>query len=456
MALFGWPVVCVILFIALPLELAAIGSMLGGYLLLPSNMEVNLPLVPPIDKTSLTAVATALLCCMKGAGRPPAARQSWIIYLLGLCYVIAPLFTTINNSYELPLPKISIPGFYPIDAVKTCGRNLIFLAPFFIGSRFLSTDRARIRLLKALSISALIYSIPMLFELRFSPQLHRIVYGYHPSEFQQQVRDGGFRPVVFLSHGLEVALFVALALIATLVATRAKWRVMRIPAGAASAYLLGLLVLCKSLGSAIYGVVLAPIILFTRPKTWTRIAVVLLLIVCAYPEIRWHQLLPVHQIADAATKISADRSSSFEIRVKNEDQLLAKGEQKPVFGWGTWGRNRIFDPYGNDISITDGAWIIEFGQFGWFGYLSLFGLFLAAGVRAMRSVGEDRSSESFAIGGLSLLLAVNCVDLLPNSSLTPITFLVAGSLTRAVQVRSRRAVKSRPAKMGHPAPAVAS
>jgi len=459
-ALFGWPFVCLILFIALPLELAAISSLLGGFLLLPSNFQVDLPLLPPLDKTSVAAVSTLLLCWMKGSTqRPP--RQSWVITLLSVVYIVTPLFTSLGNSYELQYAGVSIPGFYPVDAIKTAGRNAIFLAPFFIGSHYLWSERSRKLLLTALPISALFYSLPMLVEIRLSPQFHRWVYGYHPSDFLQQIRGGGFRPVVFLNHGLMVALFVCLAMIAALVATRAKWRIMRVPAGAVSAYLFGLLLLCKSLGSAVYGIVLAPLILFTRPKTWTRIACALLLFVCAYPALRWHNLIPVHHIADAATSVSKDRAESFQTRVKNEDQLLAKAEQKPVFGWGEWGRQRIYDAYtGKDISVTDGEWIIQFGTFGWAGYLSLFGLFAAAAFRAMRSLGNERTSASFAVGGLSLLLVVNVMDLLPNASLMPITFLMAGSISRSVRLGAKKSAMPQPTnqtpRSAAPAPVLAS
>ena len=454
-ALFAWPLVCIVIFVTLPVELAAISSLLGGYLLLPSNMQVDLPLIPPIDKTSIAAVSTLLLCWMKGSAKPPP-RQPWIIYVLSVAYIVSPIFTSLGNSYELEFAGVSIPGFYPLDAIKIAGRNFIFLAPFFVGSRYLWTDDSRILLLKAFSASALIYSLPMLFELRFSPQLHRWIYGYHPSQFAQQVRDGGFRPVVFLEHGLLLALFVCLALIATLVGMRAKWRIGRIPAGAASAYLFGLLLLCKSLGTAVYAVVLSPIILVTRPKTWTRIACVLLLFVCAYPVLRWHSVIPVHHIADAAKSVSSDRADSFQTRVNNEDQLLFKAQQKAAFGWGTWGRNRVYDKTtGKDLSITDGEWIIQFGTWGWLGYLSLFGLFLVAGFQAMRAVGRERSDGAYAIAGLSLLLAVNVIDLLPNAGLEPITFLVAGSIARSVRVRAKRPAQQRPAIEVPQSPALA-
>ena len=53
---------CLVLFNRLPLAKAAIWSLLGGFLLLPSALEVDAPLLPPLDKMSVTAVATLLLC----------------------------------------------------------------------------------------------------------------------------------------------------------------------------------------------------------------------------------------------------------------------------------------------------------------------------------------------------------------------------------------------------------
>ena len=65
-ALLAWPFVCMGLFVALPVEAAAIWSLFGGYLLLPSGFQIDLPLLPPLDKTSVPAVSALLLCWAKG------------------------------------------------------------------------------------------------------------------------------------------------------------------------------------------------------------------------------------------------------------------------------------------------------------------------------------------------------------------------------------------------------
>jgi hypothetical protein len=444
-ALFAWPAVCIILFVLLPIEAAAIWSLLGGYLLLPSATSVNLPLLPPLDKFSIPAMSTFLLCWMKGTQSPPP-RRSWVVYGLAFLFVVSPVFSSLNNSYELQIGDNSLPGFYPIDALKAAFRNLITLAPFFVGMRFLSSDKGRALLLKSVPTAALFYSVPMLFEVRFSPQLHRWVYGFFPHSFGQQIRDGGFRPVVFLGHGLEVALFASMAVIGAVIAVRARWPLLRAPPAAVATYLAMVLLLCKTMGAMIYAIVAAPLALFTAPKTWVRASCAILLIACAYPLLRTYDIVPVHRITAAANTISADRSESFRTRVENEDRLLAKANQKPFFGWGTWGRNRVYDEAsGRDVTITDGGWIIQFGMFGWLGYLSLFGLFATAALRARAGVRGPTSQANVALGGLTLLLAVNVVDLIPNADLLPFTYLMAGSIAGCVRARSAQSTRRRPA-----------
>ena len=451
-ALFAWPAVCIILFVRLPVEAAAIWSLLGGYLLLPSATSVDVALLPPLDKFIIPAISTFVLCWMKGTRSPPPPR-SVLIYFLALAFVLSPIFTSLNNSYELRIADRSIPGFYPLDAVKLSLRNLFTLAPFFVGMRFLSSDSGRALLLKAVPTAALFYSVPMLFEVRMSPQLHNWVYGFFPHNFGQQIRDGGFRPVVFLEHGLEVALFASMAVIAAVIAVRARWQILRIPAAAAASYLAVVLVLCKSMGAMVYAAVMSPLILFTKPKTWANASCALVLVVATYPLLRTYDLIPVHHIAAAAKAVSADRSSSFQTRVENEDKLLAKGNQKPFFGWGNWGRNRVYDiETGADVSITDGAWIIQFGMFGWLGYLSLFGLFATAVMRARGVVRGPLDEANVVLGGLCLLLAVNLIDLLPNADLLPFTYVMAGSIAGCARVRSRKKA-ARPA-LNRPQPAV--
>lgn len=434
---------CLTLFVRLPIEAAAIWSLLAGYLLLPSTVSVDVAMMPPLDKSTVPAISTFLLCWMKGT-RSPAPLRRPLIYCLAATFALSPIITSLNNSYELQIAGRSLPGFYPLNAVKIGLENLITLVPFFVGMRFVSSDNGRALLLKSTSVAALFYSLPMLFELRMSPQLQRLVYGSAPSGFDTLVRAGGYRPIVFLSTGLELALFTCMAFIAAVVGVRCKWRLFHVSAGAAAAYLGGLLLLCKTLGSILSGALAAPLVLFTKPRTWVRISCFVALTICAYPLLRTHDLIPVNRVAAVANAVSTDRSSSFAFRVENEDKLLSKANQNRFFGWGTWGRNRVYDRQtGEDLAVTDGLWIIRFGMFGWFGYLSLFGLFATAMFSALSAVKGRVTESTIVVGGLALILAVNLIDLIPNANLLPLTFLLGGSIAGRAPVSANARVLAR-------------
>jgi len=434
--LWGWPLVCAYLFARLPLERAIVASILGGHLLLPSAFVIDVPVLPPLDKDSVTAVATLLLCWLYGVNAPRPQRSP-LLYVFAAALVISPLLSTINNSYELQTGGKSIQGFYPLTGLKFAGRNLLLLVPMYIGSRFLASDRGRAELLRAIPLALLCYSPGMLLEVRLSPQLHRWVYGYFPHSFAQQIRDGGFRPVVFLSHGLEVALFTTLGLLAAILMIRKRERLVGLPVAPIAIYFGWLVILCKSLGATIYAIALSPLLLLTRPRTWARIALITSLIVCAYPLLRTNGLAPTQLISNVAGQFSAERRDSFQMRLDNEDALLAKANQKPIFGWGGWGRNRIFDQWtGQDISVTDGAWIIQYGAYGWVGYLALFGLLAAALWQANRATGKELQPANITRGGLALLVGLCITDSVPNSTPMAIVFLLAGAV--ASSARDRR------------------
>lgn len=443
-ALFGWPLVAAALFLLLPLEAAAAWSLLGGWFLLPSGFKVDLPLLPPIDKNSVTVLSTLVLCLAKGSPRP-RHRPGIFLPIAAAAYVVAPIGATFGNSYELHMGNLSLPGFYLLDGIKGAIDNLVTVSALYVGLRFLSNPAGQRAILKALVGVVLIYSAPMLWELRFSPQLHRIVYGFAPSEFQTAVRAGGYRPMVFLAQGLQLALLVTMALIAACTLSRCRIKIFRLPSLMTNTYLLAELAACKTLGATIYAAVLAPLAAFARPSTSIKVASAIMLLVCAYPALRTQQLVPVDRVLGAAKNVSEDRANSFRARLENETILMAKANEKPLFGWGAWGRNRVYNAeFSKDVTITDGGWIITFGTSGWFGYLGLFGMFTIPVLRLNRTVKKLDREDALIAAGLALALAANVGDMIPNANLMPITFVIAGSIARRT-ARSRATRRSTPA-----------
>jgi hypothetical protein len=92
----------------------------------------------------------------------------------------------------------------------------------------------------------------------------------------------------------------------------------------------------------------------------------------------------------------------------------------------------VFDEFGRDVTIADGLWIITLGTSGWIGYLGKFGLFgMSIIVLAMR---QKSYEVSLVTSGLCLVLGANLLDLIPNSGLSPVTWLIAGALMGRVEL----------------------
>ncbi len=442
LALIVWPMIGIVLFQTRPLVPAILWTVLGGYLLLPVGTEFNFPMIPAFDKSSIPSL-TALAGCMLIAGRPlrPAYGLGAPEVLL-LAMIVGPVVTSQLNTDALVYGDNVLPGVGTYDALSSIASQFLFLLPFLLGRQFLRGAPENVEILRVLVIAGLLYSLPMLLEVRLSPQLHKWAYGYFPHSWVQQIREGGFRPVVFLGHGLLVAFFIMTTAVAAAAYWRSGTRLLGVSSGILTGYLAGVLVLCKSLGSLVYGAVLIPLVRFTSQRLQLFAALALVTIALAYPLMRAADLFPTTDIVDMARSISVDRAGSLKFRVENEDRLLAHAWERFYFGWGRFGRNRVYDEEtGRDLSVTDGRWIITMGQFGIVGFLAEFGLLALAVVRAAGSLRYAADpNERIALAALALIVAVNIVELLPNASISPWTWLLAGALLgRAEDLRSQRA-----------------
>jgi hypothetical protein len=434
-ALIIWPVVILALFASLRPAHALIWSLLGGYLVLPVNVAFDFPGVPALDKTSIPSVAALIgALIFAGARAVRLPREWWLMTLMAL-YVISPMLTVLTNRDSLVFGSLMLPGLKPYDALSAAAYNSINLIPFLLGYNMLRTDRSQNYLLRALVVAMLCYSLPMLIEIRLSPQLHTWIYGFFPHSFGQQVRDGAFRPVVFLGHGLLVAIFTSMTIVGAVYFVQRRAQIFGVSAWFWLVYLIGILVLCRSLGALILSVAALTAALLIRQSGVRLICALVAITVFVYPVMRGADLVPVQTLADQVAAQSRERAGSFQTRIDNEDSLLKRASQRPLFGWGGYGRNRVYDEStGEDMSITDGTWIIVIGISGWAGYIATFGLLCLPVV----GIWWRGSHVSAAGTALSLVLAVNLVDLVPNSSLTPLTWLLAGSLAAIFQ-RTRQA-----------------
>jgi len=488
--LFGWPVVVFLLFRLLPRSDALVWSVIGGYLALPFAVGIDLPVLPTFDKTLIPALSAAVLCLLGVAplvvafrrpvparpvrakavsarsapGKsppPPSAPQAeagsvftrqktrlpgrtsagpgpapqgemqrlpLVILLLVALLFATQILTFLQNTAPVQIGVLTLPGLRLYDAFSMMLTTGVMLLPFWLGLRYLGADAAQTVLLRVLCVAALIYSLPTLFEIRMSPQLARWTYGFLAQSFEQVMRQGGFRPVVFLQHGLWLALFMAMAALSGL----ALWRQGRAQGKAnlglwAALWLTGVLFLSKSLGAFVLLLGLIPVVLLFSIRSQLLVAALLATIVLTYPMARGAGLVPVNAVYSFATLVSEERAQSLRFRLDNEDILLARANEKPLSGWGGFGRSRVFDPEtGRDMSVTDGVWVIVMGGSGWLGYLGTFGLLTVPVI--LLFVRAKGLGITQATAGLCLLLAANLLDMILNATMTPVTWLIAGAL----------------------------
>lgn len=459
-----WPGVVVVMFRTLPLERALIWSILGGYMILPQLTQIDPPVIPAFDKVTIPNL-TAFACCVAIWGRMPSlVPASWIGRLMLGAFLISPSFTALANldPVQFGVDRIGsialidrtlqssgdLPGLRMYDAFSALAQQVLLMLPLFLAREALRSEQGIREILVALVIAGLIYTPFMLFEVRLSPQLHTLVYGFFQHDFVQAIRMGGYRPFVFMPHGLWVAFFAMMVLFAAV----ALWRTERGPLrrrwGGAVVLGAGLLVICKSMGVLVYAAVLAPVALLLRPRTHLAIAVVLSAIVITYPALRGLGWVPTAAILAKAGEISADRAQSLGYRFGNEDAVLAHSESRPWLGWGGWGR---FFPHdqetGRTTIVVDGLWIITIANFGWLGYFALFGLLALPLWSLAWAAWQAGQAPPASVSILALVLALNMVDLLPNATLIPFTWLIAGALLGHAEDIARQTAARRRERM---------
>jgi len=456
-----WPAVCVFLFRRVSLERAIIWSILGGYLLLPQVAKFDLPLVPDMTKTSIPNICAFVLCVFVLKKPVTIWPRNWTMRLLLTGFVIgvvptvltngdAIVFTLLGETAPIVFSTASLPGLGLRDLLSVVINQIIVVLPFFLARNYLSTDTGLRELLYALVIGALVYSIPALIEIRLSPQINIWTYGFFQHSFEQMMRDGGFRPLVFLPHALWLAFFVMSAAMAALALGRQADGSERVRFYAFAVYLLVLLVLCKSLASMLYALSLGALLLITNAKVQIRIALIFALIAVIYPMLREQGLIPLDAILKQAEAFNPDRAQSLGYRFDNEEALLERAHEKWLFGWGGWGRNLVHDMQtGQILSIPDGSWIIVFGTFGWVGYISQMGLLGGPLILLWWSLRMTPVRDvPLYVAPLALLLAITLIDMLLNAILTPYTWLIAGAILGC----SERLSVSKPRRAPQPAP----
>jgi len=458
LVLFSWPLVAWMMYRRMPLERAFVWTIIGGYLILPPATVVDLPLLPPIDKLVIANLSALVLTIFVGKVKVEWLPRSWLARILLLTFVFATVPTILTNSdtifIDAPFMEVGpmeravrvIPGLVPREVISFSGALiLIHVLPFLVARSVLASETGRRELLRALMIGGLIYTIPSLFEIRFSPQLNIWIYGFFQHDFIQMIRGSTYRPIVFLAHALWLAFFFVNAALATASLARTQTKEKHTKYIYALLWLMLIIIASKSMASTVYMLVLVPAIFMLSEAGRMRVGLILVTLALVYPFLRNAGVIPLDDIIAFISRISEDRAQSLGFRFENEEILLQHANERRLFGWGGWGRNLVFSEWdGSQAAVADGRWIFIFGTYGLVGFIGEFGL-LAVPVLLiwLRRKHPPEGDDLTHAGTFALMLGITMFDLLVNAAIVPFVWLIAGALigTAEKTVVVRRGVR---------------
>jgi O-antigen ligase len=424
-ALFGWPLVALFLFGTMSVRRATAWAFIAAWLFLPiSGFKVSG--IPEYDK-SAAAGYSVLLGLLVFHPRLLLSLRPRLVDLPAFCLLVVPFGSSMSN------------GLGPYDGLSaTFQSGVSWFLPYVCGRAVFRSVEDLFDVAHVIFLGGMAYVPFCLYEIRMSPQLNMMVYGFAQHSFLQTIRFGGYRPMVFMQHGLAVGLWMGMATVCGYWLWRtkrlARWGRFRL--SGAVALLAVTFVLCKSTG-AIALAALA-IISLEAGRRMARPWVVLALVLAApvFLAGRIAHVWDGRSLVDFTSQnVGAERAQSLDFRLDNEDELMAKALQRPLLGWGGWGRARIHNDEGKDLSVTDGLWIILLGNSGLIGLTSFVGVLTVGPALLLMSAVRGKAARSPVVEVLAVVLACFLIDCIPNAMPNPTFVALAGGMCSAALAR---------------------
>ncbi|HVS71064.1 MAG TPA: hypothetical protein VHQ47_07405 [Phycisphaerae bacterium] len=307
-------------------------------------------------------------------------------------------------------------GLGPKDGLSVAMESVRRFLPLLVFARLFITSAGDVyEAMRVIVGAGVVYSVPCLWEWRFSPQLHRLIYGYFPHSFSQFARYGFFRPLVFLEHAIEVSGFMATAgaLACWLhfkgLFKRPLWGL--VPSWAAiGAIVVGLMTTMTFSGIGEFGLALGVFALmyFTRSRwvLWVLPAAALV-----WMGGRYFNVLDAGGLLRVTSSFDAARSESLEYRLRSERDHLDAVRSHILFGEGA--RKGLTGE--GDYMAVDEWWMI---QLCYYGIVSLAGWYLiwcAAIWKAFRHWRVLTPDLQALATGVAVVLGIQFIDFLFNS-----------------------------------------
>lgn len=456
--LLGFVPVGLALYRLMPPSVATASVLIGSAAFLPELTEFDPPLIPPINKHSIGSIVALAGCLWVARGRIGRRRlgagADWVILAL-----LASAWLTVATNADVTYTTAKrLQALGMRDGISMDVWDLLFIGiPFYLGRCLIRTPRDLRALFTTLTVVGLFYGLLVLYEARMSPQLHRMLYGVHPNNFAKALRLGGYRPMVFMQSGLAVSIFMLSCTMAAFGLARARLPVLGLPSKPLAGALAFALLVCRSLGAILYGMVLLPLLALAPRRMAPLVVAGLAAVVVAYPTIRYLDLMPLQAIHDAAARINPARADSLVFRFENEDLIVDRTRQKPLFGWGGYQRSRVRVDNQQEVSATDGFWVIVLGQRGLVGLALTLTLLVWPQFRVARRLSRvrDRRAQTL-MTALALLVGIRAFDMMPNGSYGTLPFFLAGALYGVTEWKGEAVRRPRPAARADPTAGVGS
>jgi hypothetical protein len=424
--MFGWIPMVLLLFAALPPRRAVISAFLVAWLFLPM-VGYDLPGLPDYTKTSATCAGVLLAAAIFDGARFLRFRPRFVDVPIAV-WCLIPFFSAVSYGWGL------YEGFASI-----LNQTVQWGMPYFIGRLYFDDLRSIRELAIGVFIGGLVYTPLCLFEIRFSPQLHSMVYGFHQHSWIQTLRGGGYRPTVFMQHGLAVGTFMCTAALIGLWLwrTKALRSIMGVPSLWLAVAVAGTAVLCKSSGATVLMLLGIAILWATK---WIRrpfLAAMLVATPAAYILLRTIAGWSGQELIDLARMISDERGNSLQSRLNSESVLWALVQPQLWVGSGRfiYSLQRINNE-GPGV-IPDGMWIIALGCNGLIGLAAFVGVLTLPPALLLRKV-KARFWAHPAVAAaavLAVVVALYMVDCLFNAMNNPILLLAAGGVASIASLR---------------------
>ncbi len=442
LALFGWIPVVVLLFSVLPPRRAAIVSFVVAWMFLPQTGYV-IPGLPDYTKVTAASVSVLLAAALFDQRSLLSVRLR-LLDVPMLIWCFSPFASSISN------------GLGAYDGVSAAvNQTVTWGLPYLLGRAYLKTGEGFRELAVIVFVGGLVYVPLCLWEIRMSPNLNQMVYGFGGAgiAYAGELGSWGSRPFVFMGNGLTVGMFMTAASLVGvwLWATGSIKRFWGRPVGEFVLILVLTTIGCKNMGALV--LLLAGLVVLFFAKRWgTRLAVYALLAsLPLYMTVRATGQWSGESMVAAAALVHEDRAGSLQFRLDNENLLAERALERPIFGWGGWGRARIHDDVtGRSLTTPDGLWIIALGSRGIVGLSAFTITMLLPAVLVFRRYPVRWWMHPNIASSIVMALAVvlYVADCLFNAMLNPVYVVTAGGLVSLAMSRRETAPPSRPVVFG--------